>query len=224
LILYKWLIFTLLCWIFMYLRKWGDAVSNLIFQSTPCVNYFVLNINCRYGIQQNLWNVSKAKNNRFAICSSILEIVLVYQRWLCMSLLRLERVFFFYFQDSKDRVKQLMLHSLKNMQIWVQQFFCDMNSTSLIDNLHVYYNSISFIDILHIWCNFVLGPFEQHESIFSTHYSHDMKICNCFLFMASFKGLCIKVSHGLNRAIQHCVKIAQCCITYKFHSWLIVDN
>ncbi len=81
------------------------------------MNYFVLNINCRYGIQQNLWNVSKAKNNRFAICSSILKIVLVYQRCLCMSLLRLERVFFFYFQDSKDRVKQLMLHSLKNMQI-----------------------------------------------------------------------------------------------------------
>ncbi len=111
------------------------------------MNYFVLNISCRYGILQNLWNV-----------------------------------------DSKDQVQQLMLHSLKNMQIWVQQIYCDMNSTSLIDILHVYYNSISFIGILHIWCNFVLGPFEQHESIFSTHYSHDMKKCNCFLFMASFEG------------------------------------
>jgi len=111
------------------------------------VNYFVLNISCRYGILQNLWNV-----------------------------------------DSKDQVQQLMLHSLKNMQIWVQQIYCDMNSTSLIDILHVYYNSISFIGILHIWCNFVLGPFEQHESILSTHYSHDMKKCNCFHFMASFEG------------------------------------
>jgi hypothetical protein len=59
-----------------------------------------------------------------------------------------------------------MLHSLQNMQTWVQQIYCDMDSTSFIDILHVYYNSISFIDILHIWCNFVLGPFEQHESIF----------------------------------------------------------
>lgn len=44
------------------------------------------------------------------------------------------------------------------------------------------------------------------------------------LKVQSFKGLLIKVSCGLNRAIQHCMKIAQCCITYKLHSWLIVNN
>jgi hypothetical protein len=87
---------------------------------------------------------------------------------------------------SKDQVKQLMLHSLKNMQIWVQQIYCDMNSTSFIDNLHVYYNSISAIDILHIWCNFVLGPFKQHESIFSTHYAHDMTKLQLFSFHGKF--------------------------------------
>jgi hypothetical protein len=44
------------------------------------------------------------------------------------------------------------------------------------------------------------------------------------LKVQSFKGLLIKVSRGLNRAIQCCMKIAQCCITYNFHSWLIVNN
>lgn len=44
------------------------------------------------------------------------------------------------------------------------------------------------------------------------------------LKVQSFKGLLIKVSCGLNRAIQCCMKTAQCRITYNFHSWLIVNN